>query len=42
MKYRPWQGPELDVFARLKPGATTAQAEAELASAGRADRRGVS
>jgi len=36
LKYRPWQGPELNVFARLKPGATEAQAEAELASAGRA------
>jgi len=32
----PWHGPLLDVFARLKPGATMAQAEAELASAGRA------
>ena len=33
---RPWEGPELDLFARLEPGATMAQAEAELASAGRA------
>lgn len=33
---RPWQGPELHVFARLKPDATEAHAEAELASAGRA------
>ena len=32
---RPWQGPELHVFARLKQDATEAQAEAELASAGR-------
>jgi predicted permease len=36
LKYRPWEGPELDVFARLTPGATRVQAEAELASAGRA------
>lgn len=36
LKYRPWEGPDLDLFARLKPGATEAQAEAELASAGRA------
>jgi putative ABC transport system permease protein len=34
--YRPWQGPDLQMFARLKPGATEAQAEAEIASAGRA------
>ena len=36
LKYRPWQGPDIDLFARLKPGATEAQAEAEIASAGRA------
>jgi putative ABC transport system permease protein len=36
LQYRPWAGPELDVFARLTPGATRAQAEAELVSAGRA------
>jgi putative ABC transport system permease protein len=36
LKYRPWEGPDLHVFARLKPGATTARAEAELAFAGRA------
>jgi predicted permease len=35
LKYRPWQGPDFDMFARLKPGATKAQAEAELASASR-------
>ena len=34
LKYRPWEGPDLEMLARLKPGATTAQAEAELASAG--------
>ena len=33
---RPWQGPLLDVFARLKPGVVRAQAEAEIASSGRA------
>ena len=36
LKYGPWQGPDLDLFARLKTGATEAQAEAEIASAGRA------
>jgi putative ABC transport system permease protein len=36
LTHRPWQGPDLHVFARLKPGATEAQAEAELAAAGHA------
>lgn len=33
LQYRTWQGPELELFARLKAGVTAAQAEAELASA---------
>jgi len=36
LKFRPCQGPDIHLFARLKPGATVPQAEAELASAGRA------
>ena len=32
---RPWQGPSLDVFGRLAPGAGVEQAQAELASVGR-------
>ena len=39
LKYRPWQGPELDLFGRLAPGATIGQAQAELAATGRAGRR---
>jgi len=35
LKYAAWQGPELQVFARLKRGATIEQAQAELASTGR-------
>ena len=35
LKYRPWQGPELDLFGRLAPGATIGKAQAELAATGR-------
>ena len=35
MKWRPWEGPSLDLFGRLASGAGAEQAEAELASLGR-------
>lgn len=35
LKYQPWRGPELHLLARLAPGATVEQAEAELAGTGR-------
>ena len=35
LKYRPWQGPELDLFGRLASGATIGKAQAELAATGR-------
>ena len=36
LKYAAWQGPGLQMFARLKRGVSYEQAQAELASAGRA------
>ena len=35
LEWRPWQGPSLELFGRLAPGASIAQAQAELASLGR-------
>ena len=35
LKWRPWEGPALDLFGRLAPGATLEQAQGELASIGR-------
>ena len=35
LKWRPWEGPALDVFGRLTPGVTAQQAQAELAGIGR-------
>lgn len=35
LKYAAWGGPDLQVFARLKRGATIEQTQAELASTGR-------
>jgi hypothetical protein len=35
LQYKPWHGPDLELFGRLAPGATIEQARAELAAAGR-------
>src|SRR5687768_6351915 len=35
VKWRPWEGPQLNLFGRLKPGVSREQAEGELASLGR-------
>ena len=35
LKWRPWEGPALDLFGRLAPGVTVEQAQGELASIGR-------
>jgi putative ABC transport system permease protein len=35
LKWRPWDGPSLDLFGRLAPGVTIQQAQAELTGAGR-------
>ena len=35
LKWRPWEGPQLDLFGRLAAGASAEQAEGELASLGR-------
>ena len=35
LRYAAWQGPSLEPFARLKPGVSMEQAQAELASASR-------
>ena len=35
LKWRPWEGPALDLFGRLAPDVTVEQAQGELASAGR-------
>ena len=35
LKWRPWEGPALDLFGRLAPGVTVQQAQAELAALGR-------
>ena len=35
MKWRPWEGPEIELFGRLAPGVSSEQAKGELASLGR-------
>ena len=35
LKWRPWEGPALDLFGRLAPDATIEQAQGELGSVGR-------
>ena len=35
LKWRPWDGPALDLFGRLAPDVTVQQAQAELAAVGR-------
>ena len=35
LKWRPWDGPDLDLFGRLAPNVTVEQAQAELAAVGR-------
>ena len=35
LKWRPWEGPALDLFGRLAPGVTVEQAQGELAAVGR-------
>lgn len=35
LKWRPWEGPQIELFGRLAPGVSIEQAEGELASIGR-------